>query len=369
MLKATPVKCSLLAPALVLVSMGAVGCRTETPAESARAAAGAASAQGDSKIAVACQGADALEPAVRDAVETTARAHLGSLRGGDLEALWQALHPQARSEDGKDAFVESLAAMQQRLTATAEDAELEQLWVVDVSGGVNDLARVACGEGDAPTLQMMANVGGEDIAVVTLLGKGEPFTQATTVQLRKRGDVWRLVGIQVNPAQYRGKGAVEFFALANDYAKAQKAIPSYLMLGIAQTLATRGAALRTPLEEKIGAALQVLQRDQLFAAETGEWEVGGDTFDIQGVSLAATQGDLSAVVKYVNERGLVRELLGRDADKLMDHVRTQYPELGEHFDAVVFEAYAQKPTEPGKQYEAYRIARFFDRSRDVAPPE
>lgn len=350
------------AAALLLV----LACKTQTPAEAAREARALEVAS--EKIAVACQGGEAVAPAVREAVEATARANVASLRGGDVDGLWTALHPQARDADGRAAFVDSLRAMQQRLVGTSEDAELEQLWVVDVSGGVNDLARVSCGDDEAPTLQMMANVGGEDIAVVSLLSTGDPFTQATTVQLRRRGEAWRLVGLQVNPAKYRGKSAAEFFALADELARQKKAVSSYLLLGVAQTLATRGAALRTPLEDRIGEALEVVRKDPLFAAETGEWDVGGDTFSIEGLSLAATQGDLSPVVKYVNERGLVQELLGRDADKLMDHVRTQYPELGEQFDAVVFEAYAERPTEPGRQYEAYRIARFFDASRDQPPP-
>jgi hypothetical protein len=344
-----------------------VACRAEPEAERASAdQAGAAAAE--AKIAVACKGKDDLDPDAREAVETAALEHLRALRGGALEGLWTSLHPQARDEGSKDTFLESLASMQQRLSATKDEAELEQLWVVDVAGGANDLARVSCGGDDATTLQMMANVGDEDLAVASFLSPGEPFTQATTVQLRRRGEAWRLVGIQVNPAKYRGKGAVEFFALGDDYAKKQKAIPAYLMLGVAQTLATRGAALRTPLEERIAQALQVITKDPLFKSETGEWTIGGETFDIQGVSLAATQSDLSPVVKYVGRGGLVRELLGRDADKLMDHVRTEYPTLAEQFDAVVFEAYAEKPTAPGKAYEAYRIARFFDPTRDQPPP-
>lgn len=345
-----------------------LACKSESEAERAKASQAGASAA-EAKIAVACQGKDDLDPAVREAVQTAARAHVDALRKGDLEGLWASLHPQAKGDSQKEPFLQSLSAMQQRLAAVQGEAELEQLWVVDVSGGVNDLARVSCGGEDAPTLQMMANVGGEDLAVASFLSAGDPFTQATTVQLRKRGELWRLVGIQVNPATYRGKSAVDFFALADEYAKKKQAIPSYLMLGVAQTLATRGAALRTPLEERIAAALKVVAKDPLFQQETGEWTIGGETFDIQGVSLAATQSDLSPVVKYVGQGGgLVPELLGRDADKLMDHVRTQYPGLAEQFDAVVFEAYAKRPTEPGESYDAYRIARFFDPSRDEPPP-
>lgn len=354
-------------PRATITVLFALACRTQTEAEGARAGEASASAA-QAKIAVACKGTGDLEAAVRDGVQAAAREHVLALRTGAIDGLWTSLHPQAKGDGQKEAFFESLAGMQQRLAPTQGDPELEQLWVVDVSGGVNDLARVSCGGDDAPTLQMMANVGGEDLAVASFLSVGDPFTQATTVQLRRRGEAWRLVGIQVNPAKYRGKSAVDFLALADAYARKQQAIPAYLMLGVAQTLATRGAALRTPVEEQIAKALEVIAKDPLFARETGEWTIGGETFDIQGVSLAATQSDLSPVVKYVGRGGLVRDLLGRDADKLMDHVRTEYPGLADQFDAVVFEAYAEKPTEPGEAYDAYRIARFFDPTRDQPPP-
>ena len=44
-------------------------------------------------------------------------------------------------------------------------------------------------------------------------------------------------------------------------------------------------------------------------------------------------------------------------DLLVAEVRRRFPELAAHFDAVVLEAYAEPPTEPGKSYQAYRLVR------------
>ena len=58
--------------------------------------------------------------------------------------------------------------------------------------------------------------------------------------------------------------------------------------------------------------------------------------------------------------GLVKDLLDQDADALVEEVRRRFPELAKHFDAVVFEAYAESPKEPGRSYQAYRVVRYLD---------
>lgn len=342
---------------LALAVLGGCSAKEDQPPS----AAGPAPAGEERTIAVRCQGGDALDPAVRAAVEEQARTLHTALREGRTDALWDALHPQARRDDQREPFMEALAAMTARLQGTAAEPALESVHWVDLSGGVNDLARVQCGAEDDPgRFTLMVNAGGEDVAVVVLRASEGPTEQAITVQLRQRGERWHLLGVQVNPTAFRGKDAAAYEQLADVYMRQQKVVMGYLMLGLAQTLSDRGGSITSATHARVEDKIAAIQRDRLFAAETGIWTVGDARFRIEGLSLVATRQDISPVIKYVSPQGLVEDLLDRDADALVEEVRRRFPDLAQHFDAVVFEAYAEAPTKAGQSYQAYRLVRTLD---------
>lgn len=374
MLQAEVMRAPLL---FVLVAM--LGCSTEdadkTPGNGERAAdevaqgeAGAAAAD-TRKIAVRCTMGDAIEAPVREAIVTRATELVDALRSGRHDALWQALHDQAKTPADRQGFMDTLAALQSRLEGVAPGAPaVETIAFGDVEGGVNDVARLVCrrAESDAkadepapPDLTLLVNAGNEDVAYVSLLLPGSVYEHAAVLQLRKRENTWYLLGIQVHPSKFKGKSAVDWVSQAGQLRRSSKLVPAYVALAIASAMASRGPSVTTPLSTAIETDLETLRKHPLFVAETKTWTIDGQDFDLHGLTLAATQSDVSLVVKYVNERGLVEDLVGRDADVLMDHVRTTYPELQGLVDAVVFEAYAKAPTDAGATVDAYRVARFF----------
>jgi hypothetical protein len=281
-----------------------------------------------------------------------------------VDGLFEALHPQASRGQAREPIVEAFRSMRGRLGPRTTLPRPEWLFFVDVTGGTNDLARVQCGEPDAvDSLTLMTNAGGEDVAVVSMWSKGDPYAHTTTITLRRRGDAWRLVGIHVSPAAYRGRTALDFLETAEQLQQKRRPVGAFLALGAAETLSNRGSAVTTGIRQRAEQGRAAVESSAALSSELGTWTIDGRSFDVQGFGLAATASDLSAVVKYVTPGGLVRETLDQEADLLIAHVRARYPELASVFDAVVFEAYAEPPTAPNRQYDAFRVARFFDPSR------
>lgn len=344
-----------------------------TDADRAPATASAEPAGDGRAIAVACSTDDAIAAPERGALEERARALYQALREGQRDALWDELHPQARREDQREPFLEALASMEGRLEGTLGKPAIERIHLVDLRGGKNGLARVQCGSDDDPErFSLLVNAGDEDVAVVVLratqgprapLGAGPgagtsgATAQAITVQLRRRGERWYLLGIQVNPTAYRGRDAAAYEALADDAMRRSRVVLGYVLLGLAQTLSDRGASITSATHERIEQKLAAIARDELLLAELGTWTLGDARFRIEGISLVATRQDVSPVLKYVSPQGLVEELLDRDADALVAEVRRRFPDLEGYFDAVVLEAYAQPPSEAGASYQAYRLVR------------
>ena len=314
------------------------------------------------KVAAHCAAGDTMQPEDRQTVEAAARTVFEQLRGGQLDALWDSVHPQARRDDQREAFQGALASMQRRLESGGAEATIVGTHFVDIDGGASALTRVRCGaEADPEAFTLITNAGDEDVAVVVLRSPGDPFGYATTVQLRRHGKAWKVLGVHVGLHDYRGRDAADYERLADAYVKQRRTVEAYLVLALAEQLANRGASLKLDraltLADKVGAVAESREYQQ----QLGVWEVGGRSYDIQGFGVTATQSDLSAVVKYVTPTGLIQEALDQEADALLGHLEMQHPELAKRFDAVVFEAYDSEAgaAAPGSEVQAYRTARVF----------
>lgn len=338
------------------------GCGTDDEAVTGDEAGPSSDRSATAKVGASCQPTASLPDPDREAIHATAKSAFALLRGGDLETLWSSLHPQARREDQREAFTAALASMQRRLEAGSDSSEIADAHVVDIRGGASALARVRCGEpGDPNGLTLITNAGDEDVAVVTLRSGGEPFGFATTVQLRRHANAWRVLGVHVGLATYRSRGADDYERLADAYVKQRRVIEAYLVLAVAEQLAGRGGSVKTDRALAIADKLDAVRSSEEFQQQLGVWEVGGRRYDVQGFSVTATQSDLSAVIRYVTPTGLIQEALDQEADALLAHLGMQHPEIAKRFDAVVFEAYASEAAAgaPGSEVQAYRTPRVF----------
>ncbi len=340
------------------------GCSTEEPTDAAAtptlpAQPGARAGGLESQCVVG----DAVDPYLRKSISTQAVSLLRSLREGKDDALWDELHPQARHDDQRKAFLGALASMRERLAATG-NVLIERVDIVNLRGGGNSLAVIECGEKKDPKrFTFMTNAGGEDVAIVTLRSDSRGTSFATTIQLRKRGEDWRLLGLHASPSTYRGRDAAAYESMADAAMGRQRVVAAHMLLGVAKLLSDRGASVKTDIHDRVTQKLASIERDQLFLAETATWSLGDARFNIQSLSLVATADGVSPVFEYISPQGLVKDLLDRDADMLIAEVRRRFPDLAKHFDTVVFEAYAEVPNEPGQSYQAYRVVRFLDPSK------
>lgn len=357
---------SRLTALATLLSIGApvAGCTRTTqsaagekpPSVKTEAESGSKTAQ----ISLKCTAYPDLEPQMQADLMHAGRGAIKALRAGAADDLWDSLHPQARHPQQRQAFVDALPAMQRRLQASPGEPKIAVAYHIEVSGGVSDLARVNCGKASDPLgITLISNVGNENLAVVSMTSEGSPFSHATTLQLRRRGTAWMLVGVQVGPSSYRGKDAIDFASLADAYINNNKPVEAFLTLAMAQRLATLGSAITSNLQASISQKLSDVEHSNTYKTALGVWQVGEKNFEVTGLSLAATQADVSPVIKYVSPGGLIKEILDAEADQLAGVLRRKHPELAKVFDAVIFEAYTQAPSDPNKRYDAFRTARYF----------
>lgn len=331
-------------------------CRGDDQAAQSKDAGDAAKTA--TKIGAACQDPT---PEIRTELEAAALQAFERLRAGQLDELWGSIHPQARQEGQREAFTGALASMQRRLGAGGDTPTVASARLIDITGGASALARVRCEAEDAEGFTLITNAGDEDVAVVVLRSTGAPFGYATTIQLRRHGKAWNVLGVHVGLDAYRGKDASDYERLADAYVKQQRTVEAYLVLTLAEQLANRGGSLKLDRALTIADKLDAVANSREFQQQLGVWEVGGREYDVEGFSVTATQSDLSAVVRYVTPTGLIQEALDQEADALLGHLEMQHPEISKRFDAVVFEAYdsTAAAAKPGAEVQAFRTPRVF----------
>ncbi len=310
------------------------------------------------KIDATCQDP---APEVQQELEAAAVQAFEQLRAGQLDELWGSIHPQARQEGQREAFTGALASMQRRLETGGDTPKVASAHFVDISGGASALARVRCEAPEAEGFTLITNAGDEDVAVVVLRSDGAPFGYATTVQLRRHGKAWKVLGVHVGLDAYRGRDAADYERLADAYVKQQRTVEAYLVLTVAEQLANRGGSLKLDRALAIADKLDAVANSREYQQQLGVWDVGGREYDVEGFSVTATQSDLSAVVRYVTPTGLIQEALDQEADALLGHLEMQHPEISKRFDAVVFEAYdsTAAAAKPGAEVQAFRTTRVF----------
>lgn len=340
----------------VLLALLLPACGSEEP--TADAGGAAREAKSAAKIEMSCQEAT---PEVRPELETVAMEAFGQLRAGQLDALWGSIHPQARQEGQHEAFTAALASMQRRLEAGGDTPTVASAYFVDITGGASALVRARCEAAEGEGFTLITNAGDEDVAVVVLRSTGSPFGFATTVQLRRHGKTWKLLGVYVGLDTYRGRDAAGYERLADAYVKQQRTVEAYLVLTLAEQLANRGGSLKLDRALAIADKLDAVSTSREYQQQLGVWDVDGRAYDVEGFSVTATQSDLSAVVRYVTPTGLIQEALDQEADALLGHLEMQHPEISKRFDAVVFEAYdsSAAAAKPGAEVQAFRTPRVF----------
>jgi hypothetical protein len=337
---------ALLALALVLVG----GCSFTCESERQGGEAGASPPT--------CLGTDEIDPARRDAVVGEARRIVDLVRQGALSRALATVHPLADTEDLRKAMARALRRIQRRLEAPGGEVELEDLWLVGRAGRHPTVRTVACGAvalGDPRHVSVTAALGNAETAFVALRVPGEPIGHTITVHLRELGDGWKLMGLHATPSTYMGRTAAEVERIAADHMAAGRLLPAYLGYGLAHALSTRTPSYVTARNIRTSKILETMKNDPAFAENIDVLKVAGESYDIHDVGLITTRDEFGPWIRYVTHGPLVKEHVEPEAALLLEHLRTTHPELDDLFDTVLFEAYAEAPTNPSKSYQSWRV--------------
>jgi hypothetical protein len=121
----------------------------------------------------------------------------------------------------------------------------------------------------------------------------------------------------------------------------------------------------TAAKLRLDAQVARLRAGPLAARLAQPWTLAdGTSVVIHDLALAITPDAMVPVLRFVRPAPGDEAAAQATIDGLMSAVRERAGGLAEHFDAVLFEAYDERPVDPAVEYRAFRAARFFDPASD-----
>ncbi len=308
-------------------------------------------------FATSCLDWNDIDPSERAIIEEESLDVLKLLASGQARKVWDNSHPSLQSEVTKEQFEASTRELSNLLTSV-DNAKLSDGRLITLYSTNTAKTIVVCGllDANSPThLRVQTLVGGSKFAIAQVNLPGEPFGRVTSIQMAEDEGSFKLVSLEIQIRNYKGKNAEYYEKLGDRWAGQKKLLEAYLAYQFGAELSDLGSFLQTGQNLRLKNKAQEIVADKTLQDSVKSWNVDGKDYRIINVTLLATLGDINMHVKYLSYEDLDPMGTKQEATKLMKYVEREYPDLGMEFDGVLFEAFNVLPTDPNGVYSTYRV--------------
>lgn len=288
-----------------------------------------------------CQTADDMEPAVRSALETTAKRYFDLVSKADVATLRQNAIPSVAADFGG---IEAAIKGNQANFAGAA-ATVRSPFVLDAEGKEPlQRAEFLCGifgktgQTSNSAVFVIPNLPPGNYAVVILDVAGKSPSTLSFV-LQKIGTDWKLAGFYARESQVAGHNGQWFADRAREFKAKQHNRNAWLYFLEARDLMAPVPFMSTLATDKIYDEMQAIQPADLPAGgNTADLAAGGQTYKLTQAFPVALGNDVDLVVKYAVASVANSNQTYQENQAVIRALAAKYPELREGFVAVIARA-------------------------------
>jgi hypothetical protein len=308
-------------------------------------------------FATSCLDWNDIDPNEEVIIEKESLDILKLLASGQANKVWDNSHPTLQSEVTKEQFEASIRELSNLLTGV-DKAKLSDGRLITLYSTNTAKTNVVCGllDTNSPThLGVQTLVGGNKFAIAQVNLPAEPFGRVASIQMAEDEGNFKLVTLEIQIHDYKGKNAEYYEKLGDKWADQKKLLEAYLAYQFGAELSNLGSFLQTGQNIRLNNKAQEVVTDKILQDAVKSWNVDDKDYRIINVALLATLGDINMYVKYLSYEDLDPTGTKKEAMMLMKYIEQEYPDLGTEFDGVVLEAFNVLPTDPNKAYSTYRV--------------
>ena len=308
-----------------------------------------------------CEDKDEIDAIEYESIRSASFGVLEELSSGMHEDLWQQAHPIMKDSVPEGEFATGLEQVKAQLTDIG-NANILDTRLIRMFGGTRTVHEVICGVLDVDSPKHLRVIVPEDVkifAVCIIEIPGEPIAYTLSIHLAKDEGRFKLVQFSVNPSSYKGANASHYVGVAEKWIASDRLFSGWLAYSMAERLSYLGPGLKTGTFIQVNQQLSALKKNKRLQNEQANWDLGGVEYKILGIGLIGTLSDISPLISYLSHKELGAGTTDLEASSLMDYLEKKYPELNAEFDAVLFQAYSETPSDPHRSYPVFRVPKQF----------
>lgn len=287
--------------------------------------------------AASCKTQSQLTSTERDALSNAARAMLGDIQSGNVQALRaKTIPPVAADFEGIAASADTLKPIVQRATVT-----IDSLFALDASAEPAGLARTDFYCGTPIVVLNFTDLPPGNYALVIVHATGVPKPQQISLVLSKSADGrWLLGGFFSRPMMMGGHDGLWYWTAARAYSQKNMNWDAWFYYRLAAYSLSPVDFLSSPNLEKLQHEQDRVKPGSIPSA-TQPLMIGahGSIFQVTGIDLTTTFGPLDLEVRYdpsatqetqLNDPPTAR----RQVTELMIELLSIHPELRDAFHGI-----------------------------------
>jgi hypothetical protein len=285
-----------------------------------------------------CETASEMNPAVRTALETTARRYFDFASRGDAASLKQASIPALASDF---ASIET-AVSDNKANFAGAQVSVRPPYLLDASDNQAPLPRAEffCGIYNSPDRVgfVIPNLPPAMYAFVTLDIAAQKGPYMVSMVLEQQANDWKLAGYYVRQASFSGRDAQWFWDKARDFkAKNQLRNAYYYYIEARQLLVPVDFVGTPQLDKLYDETQQVVPKDMPVDSPV-EQTIAGRSYKLIQVFPVTVGDDVDLVVKYQVPDASNTTQSYQDNMTLIKAFTAKYPEFRDGFSAIVARA-------------------------------
>jgi len=195
----------------------------------------------------------------------------------------------------------------------------------------------------------------EKIAITIVEIPSQPIGRVLSLMMSEHDSSLKIVQFNLTSRIYNGKTAKYYENIANKWISNGEVLSGYLAYAMNFRLNFLGPSMQTGKFINARKRLSNLLNDKELKKSLKSWRLQSGEYKIFGIDLIETLNDISPRVRYLSMKKLGAETTPIEATALMKYFKMRCPELGNEFDAVLFEAYSKVPSDSNKNYPIYRV--------------
>ncbi len=291
-------------------------------------------------------------------IALTTDKYITLLKAESYEDAYNLSHPELKRVVSKEEFLRKVNSLKPRF-AKANSISLSDARIVSFKlKAAKDPKIVLSGSAkqtDPSHIQFYTIPGIKKQGLVFYKVQSDTVDRLLTLTVGMLGSVYKILSVYLNPIKFKGKGTEYYENLGIKWANEKKYVTSLYAYIMALKFSTPGPNIHTANSIRIGKKIQKFLKNPEIKSKLLSWHVEKNVYQILKFDTLETINDVSPTLAYISKFQLEEKEISKEANMLIKYMKANNPDFGNHFEALLFQAYTENPVSPKKKYPFYRL--------------